>query len=137
MLLSEWRKQPSAIFLQGQAPVRRGQQCCCTRYVVYSLVCSYLVCGFIPCRHRGGPEMPCLHHNLGLSQNPTAGVPSMSVPTGLSRHSHQLQLRLYKKKKTKQTENSARMHSIEGNNNINTTTIIICQSRKQPSRQQY
>ena len=32
-------------------------------------------------------------------------------------HSHQLQLRLYTKKKTKQTENSARMHSIEGNNN--------------------
>ena len=33
-------------------------------------------------------------------------------------HSHQLQLRLHKKKKTKQTENNARMHSIDGNNNL-------------------
>ena len=46
----------------------------------------------------GAPEIPCLHHNRGLSQNPPAGVPSVSVPTGLSRHSHQLQLQLHKKK---------------------------------------
>ena len=39
-----------------------------------------------------------------------------AVPTGLSRHWHQLQLRLHEKKE-KQTENSARMHFIEGNNN--------------------
>ena len=87
-----------------------------TSYVVYFVL--VMVCGFIPDHHRGSSEIPCLHHNLGLSQNPPAGVPSLSVPTGLCRHSHQLQLRLHKKKKTKQTENSARMHSIEGNNNI-------------------
>ena len=46
-----------------------------------------------------------------------AKVPSVPVPTGLSPQSHQLQLRLHKKK-DKQTENSARMHFIEGNNNI-------------------
>ena len=40
-----------------------------------------------------------IQQNLGLSQNPPAGVPSVSVPTGFSRHSHQLQLRLYKKKR--------------------------------------
>ena len=74
------------------------------------------MCGFIPDHHRGGPEIPCLH-TIGLCQNPPDGVPSVSVPTGLSRHSHQLQLRLHKKK-TKQTENSARMHSVEGNNNL-------------------
>ena len=48
---------------------------------------------------------------------PTCWVPSVSVPTGFSRHSHQFQLRLGKKKETKQNESSTRMHSIEGNNN--------------------
>ena len=76
----------------------------CIRFQVPAtqyILCSYLICGFIPDHHRGAPEIPCLHHNLGLSQNPPAGVPSVSVPTGLSRHSHQLQLRLLKKKKDK------------------------------------
>ena len=52
---------------------------------------------------------------FSLSQPPPAGVPSVTVPTGLSRHSHQLELRLHKKK-DRQTENSARMHFIKGNN---------------------
>ena len=56
---------------------------------------------------------------FSLSQTPPAGVPSVPVPTGLSRHSHQLQLRIHKKK-DKQTENSARTHFIKGNNNTST-----------------
>ena len=43
-------------------------------------------------------------------------MPSVPVPSGLSPHSYQLQLRLHNKK-YKQTENSARMHFIEGDNN--------------------
>ena len=38
---------------------------------------------------------------LSLSQTPLAGVPSVPVPSGLSRHSHQLQLRFHKKKTSK------------------------------------
>ena len=44
-----------------------------------------------------GAEIPCLHHNLDLSQTAPAGVPSVLVPTGLSRPTHQLQLRLHKR----------------------------------------
>ena len=35
---------------------------------------------------------------ISLGQSPPAGVPSVPVPTGLSRDSHALQLRLHKKK---------------------------------------
>ena len=74
-----------------------------------------------------------VYTRLGLRQNPPAGmpfvsVPSVSVPTGLSRHSHQLQLRLHKKKD--QTENSARMHSIEGNNNY----LFLVESKEPKSK---
>ena len=63
------------------------------------------------------PRVPVAStQTVDLSQTPHAGVTSVPVPTRLSRHSHQLQLRL-DKKKAKQTENSARMHFIEGKNN--------------------
>ena len=52
------------------------------------------------------------NQTFSLSQTPPAGVPYVPVPTGLSPHSQQLH-----KKKDKQTENSARMHFIEANNN--------------------
>ena len=55
---------------------------------------------------------------VDLSQTAPAEVMYVPVPTRLSRHSHQLQLQL-DKKKAKQTENSARMHFIEGNNQYN------------------
>ena len=42
---------------------------------------------------------------FSLSQTPPAGVPSVQVPTGLSRHSHQRQRRLQRKEKQKKNKN--------------------------------
>ena len=74
---------------------------------------------------------------FSLSQTPPAGAPSVLVPTGLSAHSHQIQLRLHEKKRKKNWEQRPNAFYREGNNNIllsirnntiNTTTTTADQS---------
>ena len=50
---------------------------------------------------------------FGLSQTPPAGVPSVPVPTGLSRHSHELQLQNHEKKTRKLRKALERISSRE------------------------
>ena len=61
---------------------------------------------------------------FSLSQIPPAGMSSVPLPTGLSPQSHQLQLRL-DKNKPQAIENSARMHFIEGNDNVEMLPILF------------
>ena len=76
---------------------------------------------------------PCLHLNLGLSQTPPAGVPSVSVPTALTRHSHQLQLRLHQRKRQNKLRTALECIPSRAKTNFNFLNLANSETCRFPS----